>query len=49
MKISVVVPCYNDEKSVEDLCTQLVDEFENQLSEFDYEIILADDHSKDQT
>lgn len=49
MKISVVVPCYNDEKSVEELCTQLVDEFENQLSEFDYEIILADDHSKDQT
>lgn len=49
MKVSVVVPCYNDEKSVEELCERVKHLFNSQLADYEYEIILADDHSKDHT
>ncbi|MBD0351354.1 MAG: glycosyltransferase [Flavisolibacter sp.] len=44
-KISVVVPCHNEEMNVRPLVTQLVKFY----GEYLYEIILVDDNSKDNT
>ncbi|PWT26185.1 glycosyl transferase [Butyrivibrio fibrisolvens] len=48
-KISIVVPCYNEENSIEALYKVITDMFHDQLSSYDYELILADDFSKDRT
>ena len=48
-KISVVVPCYNEEKTVDELYTIIKNIFHDQLKNYDYEIIFADDYSKDRT
>ncbi len=48
-KISVVIPCYNDSKSVENMRSRLTKVFTEQLSAYDYEIIFVDDHSPDNT
>ena len=48
-KISVVIPCYNDSKSVENMRNRLTKVFTEQLSSYDYEIIFVDDHSPDNT
>lgn len=47
--ISVVIPCYNEEKSVAELYERLKKVFENDLPAYDYEIIYVDDYSKDRT
>ena len=38
-KISVVVPCYNEEENVSPLAKAIEEEFRTKLSEYDYEII----------
>lgn len=48
-KISIVVPCYNEENSVRELYNVIEDIFRNSLKEYDHEIIFADDYSKDNT
>lgn len=48
-KISVVIPCYNDEKSIGNMHRRLTEVFENSLAKYDYEIIFVDDHSPDST
>ena len=48
-KISVVIPCYNDSKSVENMRSRLTKVFTEQLSAYDYEITFVDDHSPDNT
>ena len=48
-KISVVVPCYNEEKSVHVMHKTITDLFNNQLNKYDYELIFADDYSSDNT
>ena len=48
-KISVVIPTYNEEENVEPLSMAIIDVFEKQLPQYDYEIIFADNHSKDST
>jgi glycosyltransferase involved in cell wall biosynthesis len=48
-KISVVIPCYNEERSVMEMYRRLTAVFEEKLSEYDYEIIYVDDYSKDDT
>lgn len=48
-KISVVVPCYNEENSVDELYGRLVGVLENSLGGYDFEIIFVDDCSKDDT
>ena len=48
-KISVVIPCYNDSKSVENMRSRLTKVFTEQISAYDYEIIFVDDHSPDNT
>ena len=48
-KISVVIPCWSEEKSVRLMYDRLRTVFDNQLSNYDYEIIFVDDHSPDNT
>ena len=48
-KISVVIPCWSEEKSVRLMYDRLKTVFDNQLSNYDYEIIFVDDHSPDNT
>lgn len=48
-KISIVVPCYNEEKSVYKIQEVIINLFCNELKEYDYELIFADDYSKDNT
>lgn len=47
MKLSVVVPCYNEEKNVILIHDAIIDTFKEQ--KFDYEIIFVNDGSKDNT
>lgn len=47
-KISVVVPCYNEEENVENICIAITNELEK-LSNYDYELIFIDNDSKDKT
>ena len=44
-KISIVVPCYNEEEAIPIFC----EEIENRLSDFNYEVIFVDDGSNDNT
>ena len=48
-KISVVIPCYNDSKSIIQMRERLVQIFTNHLPHYDYEIIYVDDCSPDET
>lgn len=47
--ISVVIPCYNEEKSIREMYHRLKKIFEEELTQYDYEIIYVDDFSKDNT
>lgn len=48
-KISVVIPCWSEEKSVKLMYDRLKKVFDSQLTNYDYEIIFVDDHSPDNT
>lgn len=48
-KISILVPCYNEEENVGPLSEALVETFNRDLPEYDYEILFIDNDSKDQT
>lgn len=48
-KISVVIPCYSEEKSVRLMYERLTKVFAEQLPQYDYEIIFVDDYSPDGT
>lgn len=48
-KISVVIPCWSEEKSIRLMYDRLKNVFDCQLSNYDYEIIFVDDHSPDNT
>lgn len=48
-KISVVIPTYNEEENVGPLAKAITDILEQKLSEYDYEVIFIDNHSKDAT
>ncbi len=47
-KISVVVPCYNEEENIENICMAITKELEK-LNNYDYEMIFIDNDSKDKT
>ncbi len=47
--LSVVIPTYNEEDNVVPMTETLVKIFENDLPEYDFEIIFIDNHSKDGT
>lgn len=48
-KISIVVPCYNEEENVEPLADALTNIFATELTKYDYEIIFIDNDSQDLT
>lgn len=48
-KISILVPCYNEETSIRKLYNIVVEVFEQKLRKYNYEIIFVDDYSKDDT
>ena len=48
-KISIVVPCFNEEENVEALSQAIIKEFADNLPAYDYEIIFIDNDSRDHT
>lgn len=48
-KISIMVPCYNEEESVVPLSEAVIATLEKDLPEYDYEILFIDNCSKDKT
>lgn len=48
-KISVTIPCWSEEKSVQQMYERLTKMFREQLPQYDYEIIYVDDYSPDNT
>ena len=48
-KISVLIPCYNEEENVVPIANAVADEITKSLSNYDYEIIFIDNDSKDNT
>ena len=48
-KISVMIPCYNEEEDVEPISKAIIDVFKTQLSNYDYEILFIDNDSQDKT
>ncbi|MEG1990554.1 MAG: glycosyltransferase family 2 protein, partial [Christensenella sp.] len=48
-KISIMVPCYNEEENVIPMSKALVGLFDNELSNYDYEILFIDNCSTDKT
>ncbi|MDQ5984109.1 MAG: putative glycosyltransferase [Eubacteriales bacterium SKADARSKE-1] len=47
-KISILVPCYNEEENVEPLSAAVIEQFEK-LEKYDYEILFIDNCSNDKT
>jgi len=47
--ISIITPCYNEEKNIQECYEQVKNLFENQLQEYDYEHIFCDNASTDKT
>ena len=48
-KISILIPCYNEEENVIPITNGIVEEMGKNLSDYDYEIIFIDNDSKDNT
>lgn len=48
-KISVVIPCWSEEKSINEMYERLTVVFKKDLTNYDYEIIFVDDYSPDNT
>ena len=48
-KISVVIPCYNEQENVRPICNAVRDVLRKELSTYDYEILFIDNKSKDST
>lgn len=48
-KISVMIPCYNELENVEPICKAVIQVFEKELSNYDYEILFIDNASTDGT
>ncbi len=48
-KISILIPCYNEEENVGPMSEAIVELFTTQLQEYDYELVFIDNDSKDKT
>ncbi|MGN0480058.1 MAG: glycosyltransferase family 2 protein [Lachnospiraceae bacterium] len=48
-KISIMVPCYNEEENVVPLSEAIIDMFAKDLPQYDYEILFIDNDSRDTT
>lgn len=47
--ISIMVPCYNEEKNVDPLYDAIMDEFKKNLPNYNYELLFIDNCSQDKT
>ncbi len=47
--VSIMVPCYNEEENVVPMSQALIAMFEQDLPQYDYEILFIDNHSTDTT
>ncbi len=48
-KISILIPCYNEEENVVPISKAIVEEFNKSVPQYDYEIIFIDNDSSDNT
>lgn len=48
-KISIVVPCYNEEENIREMILEIEKQFKKELKTYDYEIIFIDNASQDKT
>lgn len=48
-KISVLIPCYNEEENVEPISQAVVETLERDLPQYDYELVFIDNDSSDDT
>ena len=48
-KISILVPCYNEEENVVPLSEAIIEQFTKELPSYDYEIVFIDNDSSDTT
>ena len=48
-KISILIPCYNEEENVVPISEAIVNLFEGELSQYDYELLFIDNDSSDNT
>lgn len=48
-KISILIPCYNEEENVVPIANAIVEEIGKHLANYDYELIFIDNDSKDNT
>lgn len=48
-KLSILIPCYNEEENVVPISKAIVEELGKNLSQYDYEIVFIDNDSKDNT
>lgn len=48
-KISILIPCYNEEENVVPIANAIAEEMVKNLADYDYEIIFIDNDSKDNT
>ncbi|HZJ77945.1 MAG TPA: glycosyltransferase family 2 protein [Clostridia bacterium] len=47
--VSVLIPCYNEEKNIVPISKAIINEFEKKLPKYDYEIVFIDNCSTDST
>lgn len=48
-KLGIVIPCYNEEENIVQICNAVVDEITANLPQYDYEILIMDNCSTDNT
>ncbi len=48
-KISILIPCYNEEENVVPIANAIVEELGRSLPQYDYELVFIDNDSKDNT
>lgn len=48
-KVSILIPCYNEEENVMPMSEAITNLFETELTQYDYELVFIDNDSKDNT
>lgn len=48
-KVSIMIPCYNEEENVVPMSEAITELFEKQLTQYDWELVFIDNDSKDNT
>lgn len=48
-KVSIMIPCYNEEENVVPMSEGITELFEKQLTQYDWELVFIDNDSKDNT